>query len=435
MRRAKITFIGGGSAKFVGGLVRDLFSFEELRGSRIALMDIDRRRLERSRRYVLKMIEDLGIDADVEATTDQRRALDGADYVVITIMVGGFKHYESDGSIPKKYGVLITVGDTIGPGAVMRLVRTGPVLEEVARNLRDVAPRAWVLNYTNPMAMCTWTLLDAGHERTVGLCHSVQGCYREIAQWLGIPAEEVRYTAGGINHINFYLTLTHRGRDLYPLLLKKKDALIAEDPSRRVKFELLECLGGWPCEGQHHQTEYYPWFRKNRRLAEKHYAVKTMWGYHWDQYHNTRLDRFTDEMIAGTRPLDLRRSLEFGAWMIHSMETGAPRVVYGNVRNAGLIENLPARAVVEVPCLVDSSGVTPCRAGRIPEPLAAVMAPHIAVHEMAVDGVKRRDRRRLLQAVQADPLTGAILTLPQIREMTEELFRENREYMRGWGKA
>lgn len=429
---AKITFIGGGSAKFVGGLVRDLFTYEELRDSRICLMDIDARRLERSRRYVLKMIEDLRIAARVETTLDQRQALAGSDYVIVTVMVGGFKHYESDGRIPRKYGVLVTVGDTVGPGGVIRLVRTAPVMEQLARNLSQVAPGAWVFNYTNPMAMVTWSLLDCGHERTVGLCHSIQGCYKEIAGWLGVPPEEVTYTAGGINHINFYLQLQHQGRDLYPLLLKKKDELVQQDPSRRVKFELLESLGAWPAEGQHHQTEYYPWFRKNAKLAERHYAVPTLWGYHWDKYHNTRLDRFTDEMIAGRRPLDLNRSHEFGAGMIHAIETNTPRVVYGNVRNRGLIENLPGRAVVEVPCLVDAQGVTPCRVGRIPAPLAAVMQPHIALHEMALAGVQQRSRRLLTQAVQADPLTGAILTLPKIRQMMNELYAANRAYMKDW---
>ncbi len=428
----KITFIGGGSAKFVGGLVRDIFTFEELQDSRICLMDINPQRLERSKAYTFKMIADLKIKAQVETTLDQRRALDGAAYVIVTIMVGGFKHYKTDGLIPRKYGVLPTVGDTIGPGGVIRLVRTAPVVEQIARNLQKLSPAAWVFNYTNPLAMVTWTLLDAGHERTVGLCHSIQSSYKEIANLLGIPHEEVTYTAGGINHINFYLTLQHKGKDLYPRLLARKNAILRQRPSLRVKFELLEHLGGWPAEGEYHQTEYYPWFRKNARTAEKHYASPTMWGYKWDKYHNTRSDRFTDEMIAGRRPLDLNRSHEFGAFMIHAMETNTPCAIYGNVRNRNLIENLPANAVVEVPCLVDVNGVQPCRVGRIPSPLAAVMLPHISVHEMAVAGVFARSRKQVVQAVQADPLTGAILTLPEITRMMKDLFAANRGYMKGW---
>ena len=200
---AKITFIGGGSAKFVGRLARDLFSFDELHDSHICLMDIDEERLDRSRRLVARMIDEQGLPATVSTTTDQRRAIEGADYVIVTIMVGGLKHYGSDGAIPVKYGVLPTVGDTIGPGAVFRLIRTGPVVQQIARDVQETAPDAWVLNYTNPMAMIVWTFLASGHERTVGLCHSIQGSYRKIAGFLGIPLEEVRYTAGGINHINF----------------------------------------------------------------------------------------------------------------------------------------------------------------------------------------------------------------------------------------
>jgi alpha-galactosidase len=428
----KITFIGGGSAKFVGGLVRDLFSFPELRDSKICLMDVDAPRLERSRKYVLKMIEDLKIKASVETKLDQRQAVAGADYVIVTVMVGGFKHYESDGLIPKKYGVLATVGDTIGPGGVIRLVRTAPVMEQLARNLKEVAPNAWVFNYTNPMAMVTWSLLEYGHARTVGLCHSIQGCYKEISAWLGVNHEEVRYTAGGINHIDFYLTLEHKGKNLYPELLARKDEILAKHPDQRVKFELLEYVGYWPAEGPHHQTEYYPWFRKNAELGEKHYAVETMWGFKWDKYHNTRLDQFTDEMIAGTRPVDLKPSHEFGAWMIQSIETNTPRVIYGNVRNQNLISNLPARAVVEVPCLVDGNGISPCQVGRIPTQLAAVINPHIAVHEMAVDAVLQKSRRLIKQAVQADPLSGAILTLPKINEMMDELMAENSAYFKEW---
>jgi alpha-galactosidase len=428
----KITFIGGGSAKFVSALARDLFTFDELQDVHICLMDINEERLDRSGRLIGKMVSDRDLAATVSTTTDQRRAIDGSDYVFVTIMVGGFKHYESDGSIPVKYGVLPTVGDTIGPGAVFRLVRTGPVIEEMARNLGELAPDAWVFNYTNPLAMVTWMFLACGHERTVGLCHSIQNSYREIAGFLGIPWEEVRYTAGGINHVDFYLTLTHRGRDLYPMLLAKKDEILAEHPDLRVKFELLEALGAWPAEDQHHQTEYFPYFRKTREMGEERYATETMWGYHFDKRTNAERDRTAEDQIAGRQPIEYERSSEYGAWMIDSIETGTPRMVYGNVRNDGLIENLPPQAVVEVPCHMDANGVSPCRVGRIPLPLAAAMTPHVLCHEMAVEGVRRRDRRLVLQAIQADPMTGAVLTLPQIGEMVAELFEENREYTAGW---
>ena len=428
----KITFIGGGSAKFVAALVRDLFSFEELRQSHICLMDIDEQRMGRSERLVHKIIDDMKLPATVSATTNQRKAIEGSDYVIITVMVGGFKHYESDGAIPVKYGVLPTVGDTIGPGAVCRLIRTGPVIQEIVRNVRQTAPNAWIFNYTNPMAMITWIALSSGHQKTVGLCHSIQHAHRQLAGFLDVPWQEVQYTAAGINHVDFYLTLTHKGRDLYPLLLERKEQILAKHPGLRVKFELLEHLGAWPAEGEHHQTEYYPWFRKNREMAEKHYAVETMWGYHFDKRLNGELDQIVQDEISGHRPIDYKRSFEYGAGMIHSIQTDTPRLIYGNVRNRGLIENLPPQGVVEVPCHVDAAGVRPCQAGAIPLPLAAAMTPHILCHEMAVQGVLNKDRQLIYQAVQADPMTGMILTLPKIRQMVDELLEENKQYMNDW---
>lgn len=426
----KVAFIGAGSAKFVARLVVDMFSFEALRDAHVCLMDINPERLDRSLRLIRKVIGDLGIPATVSATTDQREAVAGADYVMVTIMVGGFKHYESDGLIPLKYGVRPTVGDTVGPGAVMRIIRTGPVLYELAKNVHKLAPDAWIFNYSNPLAMVTWTLLD-GHDKCVGLCHSIQSAYKQIAEFLDIPAEEVRYTAGGINHIDFYITLTHRGQDIYPRLLAKKDEILAKHPELRVKFELLEAIGGWPAEGEQHQNEYYPWFNKSPEMAAE-YGAEIMWGYHVNKKGNSERDHLIEEQIAGRSPIDYRTSHEFGAWMIDSIQTDTPRVVYGNVRNAGVIENLPVQAVVEVPCLVDGRGVQPCRIGRIPMAQAAVMAPHCALHEMAVEAVKRRDPVLIHQAVQADPLSAAVLTLSEIRRMTDELLQENVEYLKDW---
>ncbi|HUU58270.1 MAG TPA: alpha-galactosidase [Phycisphaerae bacterium] len=427
----KITFIGGGSAKFVYELVRDVLSFEELRETHICLMDIDAERLARAQTVVRKMIDDLRIGATVETTLDQRAALDGADYVIVTIMVGGFDRYRSDGEIPAKYGVLPTVGDTIGPGGVFRLVRNAPVFEQMADNLRQVAPDALVLNYANPLAMNCWALTAYGHRRTVGLCHSIQGTARMFAGWLGLPPEEVRYTAGGLNHVNYYLTLTHNGQDLYPRLLAMKDERLATDPHLRVWFELLEHLGHWPAEGPHHQSEYYPWFRKNQQAVD-HYAVESFWGYHFDMKINAWRVAEVDDMVAGRKPIDYARGLEYGSYIIHSIETHTPRLFYGNVPNEGLIDNLPPDAVVEAPCHVDADGVMPCKVGTIPPQLAAVMTPHVHVHRMAMEAVMRKDRRLLRLAIQADPLTAMVCTLPQIAQMVDEMMADNAGYLEGW---
>lgn len=428
---AKITFIGGGSAKFVAELVKDIFTYPALAGSTICLMDIDPERLAFARRAVERLIAEFAVPARVESTLDQRAAVAGADYVVVTVMVGGFKHYESDARIPMRHGVLPTVGDTAGPGGVFRLVRTWPVLAELVRNLREVAPEAWVLNYANPMAMNTRALLDAGHSRTIGLCHSIQGAYRTLAGWLGIPPEEVRYTAAGINHIDFYLTLTHHGRDLYPDLLAAESRVVAAEPRWKVSFELLRRLGHWPAEGPEHQSEYYGWFRKDQQSADC-YSSETMWGFNFDSRINQFLHRDVEDMIAGRRPVSRTRGHEYGAGIINSLVTGEASSFYGNVRNDQLIANLPDGVVVEIPCLADGTGIHPTRVGRIPPQLAAVMAPHVFLHELAVQGVQCRSRALIRQAVQADPLTHAVCTLPAIEAMVDELFIENAAWTAGW---
>lgn len=429
MRR--IVFIGGGSSKFVREVVVDLFSFEALQDSQIVLMDIHEERLRRSERLVQKIIADRGLPAAVSATTDQRAALEGADYVIVTVMVGGFEHYASDTAIPCKYGVWPTVGDTIGPGGVFRTVRTAPVLKKLVEDLQQIAPRAWLLNYANPMAMNLWAIRDCGYTRAVGLCHSIQSTYRSVARWLDIPHEEVTYTAAGINHVNFYLTLERNGRDLYPDLQAASERIVAQEPHLRVWFDLLEALEHIPAEGPAHQLEYYPWFRKTQAQVA-HYAVETGWGYDLDSRMARERIAEVEAQIADHVPISYERSREYGAWIVHALETDTVFSFYGNVPNHGLIENLPAQAIVEVPCLSDRNGIFPCRMGRIPVSLAAVMAPHIAVHEMAVQGTFQKDRRLIRRAIQSDPLTAAVLSLPQIRDMVDELFASNRDYTADW---
>jgi alpha-galactosidase len=427
----KVTFIGGGSAKFVRELVVDMFHFPELQDCRISLMDIDGPRAQRSEKIVRKIIADRKLPATVESTTDQRHALEGADYVVITIMVGGFESYRLDYEVPAKYGVLQGVSDTIGPGGVFRIVRTSPVLQQIAANLRQVAPDAQVLNYANPMAMNTWTLLTCGHQRTVGLCHSIQGCYAGIAKTLGIDPAEINYTAAGINHVDFYIRLERNGQDLYPLLKAAAEEELKKHPDEKPRFELLEYLGHFPAEGPCHQSEYYPWFRKNQQTIDQ-YSTQNAWGYHIDMKMNEQKIADIEDQIAGRKPISYTPSEEYGAKIIHSLETGQLRLFYGNVRNEGLIDNLPREAVVEVPCAVDKNGIQPVKVGNIPPQLAAVMRPHISVHELAVQGALTKNRRLIEQAVMMDPLTGAILTLPKIRAMVKEMFEINKDYVADW---
>jgi alpha-galactosidase len=429
----KVMFFGGGSSKFVFDVTRDLFTFPSMREATISLMDVDERRLAMTEALLKKMVKDLKLGARIEATTDRRRALEGADYVIVTIMVGRFKAYALDVDIPAKYGVYQCVGDTIGPGGVFRYLRTAPVLNGLADDVRAVAaPDCWVINYSNPMAMNCWGMLDHGFDRVVGLCHSIQMVAKCIADWVGVPFEDLVYNAGGINHVNFYLRLEHRGEDLYPRLMAARDQVLSSGPGRdslTSTFDLMEQFGYWAAETGFHQTEYYPWFRKTRDMGDHDYHAPFRDGLAGNQADSDNKDVLVPKMTRGEAPIDYARGVEYAAYILDAMETGAPYLFYGNLRNNGLIENLPARAVVEVPCIADRTGVVPGRVGRIPEILAGVMQPHIAVHELAVKASIERSRRLAAQAIMLDPLTGALLTLPRIRAMVDEMFEANREWL------
>jgi len=284
------------------------------------------------------------------------------------------------------------------------------------------------------MSMNTCTLLRAGHRKTVGLCHSIQGCpVWHFTKWLGIPAEEIDYTAGGINHVDFYLTLTHKGRDIYPLLLANEDKIVKEYPGEKIRFELLRRLGYFPAEGPMHQAEYCPWFMKNENTG-KEFGAEFGFGYRVDSANAKQKTIESHDIISGKKDLNIKKSGEYAADIIYSLETGKTLEIYGNVKNTGLIENLPPDCIVEVPCLVGKDAIKPCYVGKLPPHLAAVMTPHIYLYEMAVNAVFSRDRRSLLQALQIDPLTGAILTLSQIETMFNELCEANQEYMKDWKK-
>ena len=440
----KIAFIGAGSQKFVRGTIVDLLNYEELNDCSIWLMDINKERLDRCEQVIRKMIDVRKAPMTVASTTDRREALEGADFVVVTIMVGGMKHYRSDTYIPAKHGVPVAVGDTVGPGAVFRLVRTAPAVKEIVDDVREVAPDAWIVTYVNPMAMTTKAFIRYGHANTVGLCHAVQGAVVEIGKWLGIPHDEIEYTAGGLNHLNFYLTLEHRGQDLYPELLARADDIIAnadtweaETWSRekrgyeRVRMEIMKYLGYFPVEGPWHQGEYYPYFRKNRELVER-YGPDTGWAYNFDLKLAEKAQAEVQALIDGEQEFDFLQSSEYGVPIIHSITTGEERLVYGNVINGGCIENLPSSALTEIPCKVDANGIALQTVGTIPLQLAGIMHQHVTLHELALEGVIQKSRTKVRQAIQADPLTAAVLTLPQIEAMVDDLFAENGDFMSGW---
>ena len=459
-RRLKITLIGAGSTVFTRNLLGDLLSWPELAGAEIALHDIDAHRLGLSEQVAHRIAGALGVSPVITASTDRRAALDGARFVLNTIQVGGYKPSTvTDFEIPKKYGLEQTIGDTLGIGGIMRGLRTIPVMLDMLRDMEDVcADGAVHLNYVNPMAMITWALNRASTRiPTIGLCHSVQHTAAELARDLGIPVEEIDYHCAGINHMSFYLRFEHRGQDLYPRLREIQREGRMPDWNR-VRYEMLNQLGHFPTESSEHFSEYVPWFIKQGRedLLKKfnipldEYPGRCQVFEHAWPYIERELQtpgsqdsaallaqlraanihvmpREIDgagQMIDGLR--QITRSVEYGSAIIHSIVTGQPRVINGNVRNDRLIDNLPDGCAVEVPCLVDHNGVQPTRIGRLPVQLAALMRTNVNVQELVVEAILGQRRDHVYHAAMLDPHTAATLDLSQIRAMVDELLTAHR---------
>jgi alpha-galactosidase len=418
---AKVTFIGAGSTVFARNLLGDILGHEELADSEIALFDIDRERLSTSELVARRVADTLDAPAKITATTDRRAALDGADYTINMIQVGGYEPCTvTDFEVPKQFGLRQTIADTLGIGGIMRGLRTIPVLLDICHDMEQLCPDVWFLNYTNPMAINCRAVTRSSPIRTVGLCHSVQGTAFELAQDLGIPYSEIEYIAAGINHMAFYLRFEREGEDLYPRL----HALAREGrvpDHNRVRYQVLEHFGYFVTESSEHFAEYVPWFVKRDRpdLIER-------FNIPLDEYPRRCLEQIDAWQSERARleeggPLEVRASYEYAATIIRSIETGKPRVVYGNVPNAGLIDNLPAGCTVEVPCLVDGNGVQPTSVGALPPQIAALIRTNVSVQELTVEAALTGKRDHVYHAAMLDPHTAAELDLDQIHELVDAL--------------
>jgi alpha-galactosidase len=426
----KITFIGAGSTIFAQNLLGDILSFPELAEVTISLHDIDPERLRTTEIVARKIAERLEINPTIEASTDRRAALEGADYAINMIQVGGYKPGTvTDFEIPKRYGLRQTIADTLGVGGIMRGLRTIPVMLEMVADMEEVCPEVLHINYVNPMAMLCWALYRATPIKTVGLCHSVQGTARQLATDIGVPFEEINYLCAGINHMAFYLRFERQGEDLYPLIYK----VIAEGrvPDwNRVRYEMLTRLGYFVTESSEHFSEYTPWFIKRDRpdLIERfnipldEYITRCE-----DQIRDW--EQLRDKLEDPQHKLPIRRSDEYGSLIIHSMETGSPFVVYGNVPNHGLIDNLPRDCVVEVPCLVDKGGVQPTKIGSLPPQLAALIQTNVNVQALTVEAALTGKREHIYHAAMLDPHTAAELDLDQIWSLVDELIEVHDEWL------
>jgi alpha-galactosidase len=414
----RIAFVGAGSVEFTKNLLGDLLTFPELAGATIALHDIDQERLDAAEAMARWTASALDAPATIEAHLDRRAALAGCDHVINMIQVGGHAATLVDFDVPKRFGLRQTIGDTLGIGGIFRALRTIPVMQDIARDMFELCPDAWLLNYTNPMAMLCWSVYAGTPiHRVVGLCHSVQWTTRGLAELVGVPYEEVEYLGAGVNHQAWILQLRHHGRDLYPLL----DEAIERDPElrRRVRVEMYRRLGYFPTESSEHSAEYLPWFLHSDEMIER-FRVPV------DEYvrrseENLREYEAMRRTLAEGGAFEIERSLEYASLIIHSIATGEPRVIYGNVPNHGLISNLPQGACVEVPCLVDGNGVQPTAVGGLPPQLAALNRTYLNVCELTVRAAIEGDREHVVHAALLDPNASATLAPEQIEQMVDAL--------------
>lgn len=445
----KIAFIGAGSVVFTRNLCSDILLTPALQDSTLTLMDIDPSRLAQAQELVQVIVDRRNLKARVEATTNLSEAVAGADYVITTFQQGGLEAYALDIEIPQRYGVGQCVGDTLGPGGVFRALRTIPVLLDLCQAMDGLAPDALLLNYVNPMAANCWAIDRATGRPHVGLCHSVQGTSEMLARWIGIPYEEVVYHCAGINHQAFFLEFRRGKEDLYPLIWQaiEREEVRAKEP---VRTDLMKYFGYFVTESSGHASEYVPYFRKTARMVDEELAPRfklefndwgSYGGSHWFDFGRTggylrhcleRLEESSEvyqEMISGQKPLPTERTHEYGSRIIEAIETNQPVRINGNVPNRNLITNLPQDCCVEVPCLVDGSGIQPTVVGALPSQLAALNRTNVNVQELIVEAALTGSTEAVHHAVLLDPLTAAVCTLPQIRAMVNELLAAQAQWL------
>lgn len=432
----KIAFIGAGSFGFTRSLVRDILTFPALQDSTLALMDIDKERLDFIKTAVERIVKAGNYPAKVVATTDRREALDGADGVVTTILQGGVDVFRSDIEIPKKYGVDINVGDTRGPSGIFRALRTIPVMLDICKDINELCPDATYLNYTNPMAMLCRAMQGQYPNITIsGLCHSVQGTAGMLADWIGAPHNEITYTCAGINHQAWYLDFKWNGKDAYPLIREAVETRPDIYNHEQVRNEMFLHLGYYITESSGHNSEYVAWFRKRPDLIEKYCTTGTGWNpgvyaYILDEYQKVA-DTWRENIKSELeKEINLDRGHEYAASIFNStIGDGEMFEFNGNVRNFGLIDNLPEGCCVEVPVLASKRGLDSIHVGPLPPQLALLNNISARIEEMAVEASITGNADLVYQACYFDPLTSAVLSLAEIKQMVTDMFEANRNWL------
>ncbi len=448
-RPIKVTFMGAGSG-FTLFLLGDILRIPRRKRVELVLVDIDRKRLEIIYKLCRKIAESLGEDPGmITATTKRREALPGSDYIINCIEVSGVDCVKWDNDIPLKYGVDQCIGDTLGPGGLFKGLRTIPVWLDILKDAEDLCPEALVLNYTNPMSMLCLASGRASSMEVVGLCHSVQGTSRQLANRANVPYEEMEWECAGINHLAWFTTLRHKGKDLYPRLMKQARKHLAgkpvEDPEDRpdlVRKHMMLHFGAFITESSGHLSEYLPYYRKRADLLEKYMGdnydgESGFYANNWPQWRRDG-DKHRKEMIQGKRPLPDNRTWEYASYIIEAREKDAPYRIYGNVMNktrdgAGpLISNLPHDGCVEVACMIDRNGFNPTVYGALPPQMAAICDSNMRYFDLAAKAAIEKSKEAAVHALMLDPLTSAVCSLEEIREMAYELFEKEKKFLKGY---
>lgn len=430
----KICFIGAGSTIFAKNILGDVMVTPSLQDAEIALYDIDEKRLNESE-LMLQTINKNSNESRAQITsyTQRKEALRDADFVINAIQVGGYKPSTViDFEIPKKYGLEQTIGDTTGIGGIFRALRTLPVMFEFAKEMEEVCPDAWLLNYTNPMAMLTMGMLKATKVKTVGLCHSVQACVPHLLKHFGIddtyPLDDFQWKIAGINHMAWLLEINYKGKDFYPEIRKLADQM-PHPHSDSVRFELMKHFGYYVTESSEHNAEYHPYFIK------KNYPEQIeKWGIPIDEYLRRCVEQIENwekqrEDIVHNGSLEHTRSEEYASYIIDGIVNGNATVIAGNVLNKGLITNLPEECCVEVPCLVDKNGIQPTVVGDLPTQLAALNRTNINVQELTVEAAITLEKDKIYQAALMDPHANSELSISEIKAMVDDLIEAHGDYL------
>ena len=430
----RICFIGAGSTIFAKNVLGDAMLTPSLQDAEIALYDIDENRLKESELMLQTINKNSNQNrAKIQSFSDRKEALKDANFVINAIQVGGYKPSTViDFEIPKKYGLQQTIGDTTGIGGIFRGLRTLPVMFDIAKEMEEVCPDAWLLNYTNPMAILTMGMLKATKIKTVGLCHSVQVCVPELFEHLGIKdqynLDEFQWKIAGINHMAWLLEINRNGEDFYPEI-RRLASEIANPHKDSVRFELMKHFGYYITESSEHNAEYHPYFiKKNYPELIEQLQIPI------DEYLRRCVDQIAGwetqrDEIVNDGSLEHTRSREYASYIMDAITTGTPTMIAGNVLNKGLITNLPEDCCVEVPCLVDKNGVQPTYVGKLPTQLAALNRTNINVQELTVEAAMTLEKDKIYQAALMDPHASSELSISEIKAMVDELIAAHGDYL------